>query len=255
MADSGWRSADSISERLAEFHRRLQREAEALRRKDEFQQQPANAAPAPPASGTSTPAGASRQHPPSEAVPELRLPIERAAGTSAPPPESYSRPQPAPAAPPARPTAPPAAATPAPDALELPLNLPSVPASAKSPARASAAPRRARPTGQASEQGSAALGQLPQHIRALLQEPDSETAQHYYTKPFKESRAELIQRLLDPPLTLEETARVLNVCPMTVRRYTNRGLLAHYRTAGGQRRFRLSEVLAFLEKQGGLGEG
>lgn len=75
-----------------------------------------------------------------------------------------------------------------------------------------------------------------------------EVAQNSYGQ-FKETREELLQRLLDPQLTLEETARVLDVCPATVRRYTNRGLLRHFRTPGNQRRFRLSDVLAFLESQ------
>lgn len=70
-------------------------------------------------------------------------------------------------------------------------------------------------------------------------------------RTFKESREELIQRLVDPILTLEEVARILNVCPTTVRRYTNKGAIAHHRTAGNQRRFRLSDVLAFLERQSG----
>lgn len=67
----------------------------------------------------------------------------------------------------------------------------------------------------------------------------------------KETREELLARLLDPELTLEEAAQVLNVCPTTVRRYTNRGILPHFRTMGNQRRFRLSQVLAFLESQEG----
>lgn len=75
-----------------------------------------------------------------------------------------------------------------------------------------------------------------------------ETARKSY-KESKETREELLQRLLDPALTLEDAARLLNVCPTTVRRYTNRGLLKHFRTAGNQRRFRLSDVLAFLESQ------
>lgn len=75
-----------------------------------------------------------------------------------------------------------------------------------------------------------------------------EAAQNSY-QGFKETREELLQRLLDPSLTLEEAARVLNVCPATVRRYTNRGQLKHFRTAGNQRRFRLSDVLAFMEDQ------
>lgn len=76
----------------------------------------------------------------------------------------------------------------------------------------------------------------------------SEVAQAYYRK-FNESREELLRRLLDPVLSLEDTARILNVCPTTVRRYTNRGLLKHFRTGGNQRRFRLSDVLAFLESR------
>jgi excisionase family DNA binding protein len=63
-----------------------------------------------------------------------------------------------------------------------------------------------------------------------------------------ESREELVQRLADPTLTLEQTALFLGVCPTTVRRYTNRGVLPHFRTEGNQRRFRLSDVLEFLEK-------
>lgn len=73
-----------------------------------------------------------------------------------------------------------------------------------------------------------------------------EVPQNSY-KAFKETREELLQRLLDPQLSLEDAARILNVCPTTVRRYTNRGLLRHYRTAGNQRRFRLSDVMAFME--------
>lgn len=70
------------------------------------------------------------------------------------------------------------------------------------------------------------------------------------------TRHELVQRLADPILTLEETALLLDVCTATVRRYTNRGVLRHFRTEGNQRRFRLSDVLEFLEqrRQGQQGE-
>lgn len=64
-----------------------------------------------------------------------------------------------------------------------------------------------------------------------------------------ESRGSLIERLLDPELTLQETAILLNVCPSTVRRYTDKGILGHHRTPGNQRRFRLSDVLEFMERQ------
>jgi len=65
----------------------------------------------------------------------------------------------------------------------------------------------------------------------------------------RETREQLISRLMDPLLTLRETATLLGVCPTTVRRYTNRGMLNHFRTAGNQRRFRLSDVLEFMEEQ------
>jgi excisionase family DNA binding protein len=93
---------------------------------------------------------------------------------------------------------------------------------------------------------------MPHHLQTLFGVAGEEVAQNSY-KAFKESRGELIQRLLDPPLTLEEAARILNVCPTTVRRYTNRGVLTHFRTAGNQRRFRLSDVLSFMESNGESG--
>lgn len=88
---------------------------------------------------------------------------------------------------------------------------------------------------------------VPRHVRLLVELGDDEVTQKYYDRRFKESRRELVERLLNPSLTLEDTARLLGVCPTTVRRYTERGLLNHYRTPGNQRRFRLSDVIAFLE--------
>ena len=123
-------------------------------------------------------------------------------------------------------------------------------------AEASTRPRRPRspePGEEISDGDAAALWKrLPRHIQLLVgmtPESKEEPAQKYYSRGFKESRQQLIERLLDPTMTLEDTARVLGVCPTTVRRYTNRGVLPHYRTLGQQRRFRLSDVLAFLEKQ------
>lgn len=87
---------------------------------------------------------------------------------------------------------------------------------------------------------------MPHHLQTLFAFGGEEVAQNSY-KTFKETRGQLIQRLLDPIISLEEAARLLNVCPTTVRRYTNRGVLRHIRTAGNQRRFRLSDVLSFME--------
>lgn len=121
------------------------------------------------------------------------------------------------------------------------------------PAHSEPVSRGEETTAEASASGDALLWQrLPRHIQLLIRLADSqeeEAAQKYYTRGFKESRRQLIERLLDPTLTLEDTARVLGVVPATVRRYTNRGVLPHHRTVGQQRRFRLSDVLAFLEAQ------
>ncbi len=93
----------------------------------------------------------------------------------------------------------------------------------------------------------------PRHVRTLIAMGQDDVVQGSYKRQFKESRLALIERLLDPTLSLEDTARLLNVCPTTVRRYTNRGLLRHQRTAGDQRRFKLSDVLGFMEAQSSAG--
>jgi excisionase family DNA binding protein len=102
---------------------------------------------------------------------------------------------------------------------------------------------------QSIEEAALMRERLPQHIDMLLRIPTNEVAQNSYKSPFRESREELVRRLLDPQLTLEEAARVLGVCPTTVRRYTNRGMLHCHRTPGNQRRFRMSDV-QFLEQFG-----
>lgn len=91
---------------------------------------------------------------------------------------------------------------------------------------------------------------LPKYLRYLAEwTDDSVTRKYYPVRGRDESREELIARLTDPVLTLEETARLLGVCPATIRRYTDRGWLRCFRTEGNQRRFRLSDIVAFLEEQ------
>ncbi len=63
------------------------------------------------------------------------------------------------------------------------------------------------------------------------------------------SREEILERLVNPTLTLEEAAKVMGVCKATVRRYTAKGILPHYRTPGNQRRFKLNDIISFLENQ------
>lgn len=90
---------------------------------------------------------------------------------------------------------------------------------------------------------------LPRYLRYLAEWSDDSVTDKYYPVRGRESREELIARLTDPVLSLEEVARLLGVCPATVRRYTNRGWLRCFRTEGNQRRFRLSDIVAFLEEQ------
>lgn len=114
--------------------------------------------------------------------------------------------------------------------------------------------RNVKPADVAAQLEDGALWNLvPKHIQTLISLGSEETTQNSYKRSFKETRIDLIQRLLDPTLSLEDTARLLNVCPTTVRRYTNKGLLSHQRTTGDQRRFKLSDVLAFLEAQSRAG--
>lgn len=84
---------------------------------------------------------------------------------------------------------------------------------------------------------------------APLLSPEAPTPRKGRGPRKEETREELLARLLDPTLTLEETACILEVCPTTVRRYTNKGILPHERSQGNQRRFKLSSVIAFRESQ------
>jgi excisionase family DNA binding protein len=64
-----------------------------------------------------------------------------------------------------------------------------------------------------------------------------------------ESRAQMMERLTNPLISLHEASVLLRVCTATVRRMSDSGELAHERTPGGQRRFRLRAVLALLEER------
>lgn len=120
-------------------------------------------------------------------------------------------------------------------------------------------PRRAKaakPTTNAIDPTLQAVWEsLPKNIEFLTGFFDDSVTANYYRGEFKETREELIRRLLDPELSLEETSRLLGVCPATVRRYTNRGWLNHHRTQGGQRRFRLSDIVRFVEIHGRFPQG
>jgi hypothetical protein len=64
-----------------------------------------------------------------------------------------------------------------------------------------------------------------------------------------ESRLDLVSRLLDPNLPLSETARLLNVEPAEVQRKPSPTVLVNMRPAGENKRYKLSDVISFLEQQ------
>ncbi|BCW98957.1 MAG: hypothetical protein KatS3mg024_1784 [Armatimonadota bacterium] len=148
---------------------------------------------------------------------------------------------------------------PVPPPATQPAGAAKAPATAARPQRPAPRPAPAAPpvreAGVEEEEQAAepVWNRLPAHLQAFASMQVEEVAQRSYKRGFRESRQELLARLLDPPLSLEEAARILNVCPTTVRRYTNRGLLPHFRTAGNQRRFRFSDIVAFMESQQNAG--
>lgn len=122
------------------------------------------------------------------------------------------------------------------------------------PGRSGSAPRPRQAPRAALEAASHAdalrrrLGSGPDQ-RALPMELGPRARGRGGRRPITESREEIIRRLLDPELSLHEAAAVLNLSKATVRRYTDHGKLPCLRTEGGQRRFRLSALLVFLDDQ------
>jgi excisionase family DNA binding protein len=157
----------------------------------------------------------------------------------------------------APPEAPPAA--PAPELFEEEAAPPPAPAEpeAPPPEPVSVAPPRPAPARvpmapsdlHAPEFQTRRLQTLLSRQQRLPLELEEEERPSRGTPAARESREDLIERLLDPVLSIDEAATLLGVCATSVRRYTNRGVLRCFRTPGNQRRFRLSEVLDFMEKQ------
>lgn len=56
------------------------------------------------------------------------------------------------------------------------------------------------------------------------------------------------------PLTPADVARIFGVSTVTVAAWADSGRLPHFRTPGGQRRFRRADVDAFLESLPAVGE-
>ena len=100
---------------------------------------------------------------------------------------------------------------------------------------------------------------LPQHQPLPHTQPEPVISRVRQTQPVQQkedqrpsreqTREEIIERLVNPTITLEEAAKIMGVCKATVRRYTAMGILPHYRTPGNQRRFKLNDIILFLENQ------
>lgn len=61
-------------------------------------------------------------------------------------------------------------------------------------------------------------------------------------------REEIIKRLTDPLISIDEAALILNVTKAALKRYTERNLIPYLRTAFGEIRFKFSDILKFSEK-------
>ncbi|MEW5946853.1 MAG: helix-turn-helix domain-containing protein [bacterium] len=83
----------------------------------------------------------------------------------------------------------------------------------------------------------------------LTHQPHAAYQRQTAARTSSQTREEILERLINPTLTLDEAAKIMGVCKATVRRYTVKGILPHYRTPGNQRRFKLNDVLNFLDKQ------
>ena len=64
-----------------------------------------------------------------------------------------------------------------------------------------------------------------------------------------EPRAQMLERLSNPLISLHEASVLLQVCAATVRRLSNEGELPHKRTEGGQRRFHLNDVMRLSDER------
>lgn len=93
-------------------------------------------------------------------------------------------------------------------------------------------PKRSRPSVRPNE----ASGEQGAVRRTRLRQPD-------------ESRAQMLERLSNPLISLHEASVLLQVCAATVRRLSNEGELPHKRTEGGQRRFHLRDVLRLSDER------
>ena len=103
---------------------------------------------------------------------------------------------------------------------------------------------------EAASSASGAAGTLPSggsHAVTVTVEPlpsgQPDNLRRTRLRQRPETRAQLLERLVNPQISLHEASILLKVCPATVRSYTRSGRLPDLRTPGGQRRFRFRDVM------------
>jgi excisionase family DNA binding protein len=79
--------------------------------------------------------------------------------------------------------------------------------------------------------------------KAVLPVEDKPKTEGKRQRQKPETRAQMLERLTNPLISLHEASVLLKVCSATVRHYSDAGVLPHVRTPGGQRRFYLRDVL------------
>ena len=97
-------------------------------------------------------------------------------------------------------------------------------------------PKRSRQSAKPSVKPNEASSEQSAVRRTRLRQPN-------------ESRAQMLERLSNPLISLHEASVLLQVCAATVRRLSNEGELPHKRTEGGQRRFHLRDVLRLCDER------
>ncbi|HEX8551543.1 MAG TPA: helix-turn-helix domain-containing protein [Abditibacteriaceae bacterium] len=102
------------------------------------------------------------------------------------------------------------------------------------------------------EAGTVEIGCPPQSGRADTLEaipPARPQAKQTRQRQKPETRAQLLERLQNPTISLHEAGILLGVCAATVRRWADEEKLPHLRTPGGQRRFRFADVMALAREE------
>ncbi|MBD61962.1 hypothetical protein CL645_03785 [bacterium] len=90
-----------------------------------------------------------------------------------------------------------------------------------------------------------------ENLKQSLAKNDRRKAEYAKALSRLNARKKLIIDLLNPELTMQQAALLLGVSHTTIRRDTEAGILRCHRTAGNQRRFKLLDLLAYMDNRNG----